>query len=155
MPVPSSLRPSACPQPWGHSLVLPLTASTSFDVGDGVNYYPGKAEAKVTSSWSCCSSGPPGTALGQSSLSPPPSRKVQCSSCPGAAHGTCASHGARTLPSVSPVAHLATGTPGQGLSHGAVRTGAGTDTKGFVSWSCIYAVKLCLFLAQQPKCGSC
>lgn len=74
MPVPSLLRLSACPHPRGHSLVLPLTTSTGFDIGDGgigVNHYPQKAETKVTSSWSCFSSGPPGTALGLSSLSTP------------------------------------------------------------------------------------
>lgn len=50
--VPSLLWVSARSQPWGHSLVLPLTPSSSSDIGDvglGVNYYRGNAEAKVTS----------------------------------------------------------------------------------------------------------
>lgn len=149
---------SACPQPRGHSLVLPLTASSSFDIGDvgfGVNYYPEKAEANVTSSWSCFSSGPPRTALGPSLPSLPAEQEgwvllLACSSTRDLCLARCKDPAHR-----QPCAHLAAGTPGQGLSRGAVRTGAGTDAKGFVSQSCIYAVKLCLFLAQQTKCGSC
>lgn len=60
---------SAHPQPWGHSLVLPTTASSSFDIGDmefWVTYYPEKTEAKVTFGWSYFRSGPLGRALGPS-----------------------------------------------------------------------------------------
>lgn len=149
-PAPSSLRLSARPQPQGHSLVLPLTASSSFDLADvgfGVNYYPEKTEAKVTSSWRCFSSSPLGMALGPSPTSLPAEQEgwvllLACSSTQDLCLAWCedpAHH--------QPWAHLAAGTPGQGLSHGTVRTGAGTDAKGFVSQSCIYAVKLCHLLA--------
>lgn len=38
---------SACPQPWGLSLMLTLTSFDTGGVGFGVNYYPRKAETKV------------------------------------------------------------------------------------------------------------
>lgn len=56
--VPAQL--SAHPQPWGHSLVLPRTASSSSDIGDvefWVTYYPGKTEAKVNFGWKHFTSG--------------------------------------------------------------------------------------------------
>lgn len=127
-----------------------LTASSSFDLADvgfGVNYYPEKAEAKVTSSWRCFSSSPPGMALGPSPTSLPAEQEgwvllLAWSSTQDLCLTWCedpAHH--------QPCAHLAAGTPGQGLSHRTARTGAGMDAKGFVSQSCIYAVKLCLLLA--------
>lgn len=127
-------------QAQGHPLVLSLAASSSFDAGDlgsEINYYPEEADAEVPYSWSYFSSGPRGMVLGHSLLT----RRVGCCSWPGAAHRTCASYTARTLPGISPVHISPWGYQGM-----ATRTGSGMAKKGFVSQTCIYAVKLCPFL---------
>lgn len=90
--MPAQLRDH--PQPWGHSLVLPRSASSTSDTGDmefWVTYYPEKTEAKMNFGWSYFRSDPPGRALG-------------LSLCSGGSLGVAPGlEGARTLPSASPV----------------------------------------------------